>query len=259
MNPLRIVSDRNLAAFFRDTTQRLGGSIVETDDLLVFDGGSRSTRGAMRLGAPGRPTPDEVLQAVEAAFAPSRMDGFAITTRANLDVDLADALNMAGFQAGMDLAGMVLDRPPAPSSRPVAGDVELRVVRSEPDVVAFRAVVADAFPNDGANVERMFADLGSLTGPALAAVVARVGGQPASAAIGVSHDGTAAVDWVGTREPFRGRGLAEAVTRAVSQSAFDRGDRYAALQAAPGAARLYARLGFVEVTRYRWFNTPPGS
>jgi predicted GNAT family acetyltransferase len=99
----------------------------------------------------------------------------------------------------------------------------------------------------------MFASPASLLTPGVAAFVADVDGQAASVALVITHGRVAGVEWVGTLPTFRGRGLAEAVSRAASNAGFDLGARIVALQGADDAARLYARIGYREVSRYRWF------
>ena len=59
------------------------------------------------------------------------------------------------------------------------------------------------------------------------------------------------LSFVATRPEARGRGLASAVTAAALRDAAGRGLRGAVLQATPAAERLYARLGFVAVGRWR--------
>jgi GNAT superfamily N-acetyltransferase len=65
------------------------------------------------------------------------------------------------------------------------------------------------------------------------------------------------LSFVATRPDARGRGLATAVTAAALRDAAERGVRGAVLQATPAAERLYARLGFVAVGRWReWVPVP---
>ena len=59
--------------------------------------------------------------------------------------------------------------------------------------------------------------------------------------------------WVATRAPYRGRGLGEAVTRVVSNAGFDLGARLIALRAGGKPETLYRRVGYIPVTRFRWW------
>jgi ribosomal protein S18 acetylase RimI-like enzyme len=252
MTDLPSVSDRTLAHFFRDTTRRLSGVIEEDDDLLLFDGGSPGTRGAIPLGS--SPISGERLATrIETFF--ERANDYRVTTRSNADDDLESVLVGRGYAPGMDLAGMVLDHVPS-GGGPLPTGVTVRMTGDEVVERAFRSIVAEAFPAERESLGRMFADPASLSAPGVVAMVSFVDGEPASAAMAARHDGIAAVDWVSTRPSYRGRGLGAIVTLAVTRAVFAAGDRYAALQAAPDAARLYARLGYREVRRYRWFHGP---
>lgn len=88
--------------------------------------------------------------------------------------------------------------------------------------------------------------------------VSRVDGVRASAALSITslETGVGGVYWVGTLPEARRRGAAEAVTRAVTNAAFDRGARIVTLQASVAGAPLYLRLGYREVVRYARFLSP---
>jgi predicted acetyltransferase len=79
--------------------------------------------------------------------------------------------------------------------------------------------------------------------------VAYRGRHPVSAAqVFLSH-GIAGIYWVGTVEAARGEGLAEAVTRAVGNMAFDQGAGLSSLQASRMGEPIYRRMGYVDVYR----------
>jgi len=52
-------------------------------------------------------------------------------------------------------------------------------------------------------------------------------------------------------DQYRGRGLGEAVTRAVTNAGFDLGARINTLQASPMGAPSYLRMGYQTVFDYR--------
>jgi predicted GNAT family acetyltransferase len=65
----------------------------------------------------------------------------------------------------------------------------------------------------------------------------------------LSH-GIAGVYWVGTVDDARGRGLGEAVTRAVTNAAFDLGARANTLQASIMGEPIYRRMGYETLYSY---------
>jgi hypothetical protein len=82
-------------------------------------------------------------------------------------------------------------------------------------------------------------------------VVAYLDDAPVAAAQTVLSHGIAGVYWVGTVERARGSGLGEAVTRAVTNRAFDRGALVNTLQASPMGAPIYRRMGYETLYDYR--------
>ena len=58
---------------------------------------------------------------------------------------------------------------------------------------------------------------------------------------------------VGTREPFRPRGLGDLATRIAVRAALDRGAQFVSLQSSPEAAGVYQRIGFRSISSYRLF------
>ena len=69
----------------------------------------------------------------------------------------------------------------------------------------------------------------------------------------------AGIQLVGTVPDARGRGLGELCTRWAVGAGFDLGARAVVLEASEAGEPLYLRLGFVEVSRYRWCFGPPAS
>jgi ribosomal protein S18 acetylase RimI-like enzyme len=84
----------------------------------------------------------------------------------------------------------------------------------------------------------------------LHACLIRVDGEPAAAAKRATFDGATYLSSIGTRAPFRGRGLGELATAAVTADALAEGSRWTYLGVFAGndvAIRLYERLGFVRL------------
>jgi ribosomal protein S18 acetylase RimI-like enzyme len=109
-----------------------------------------------------------------------------------------------------------------------------------------------AFGGDAVPLEQEFRDPRPTGG---GAVLARAGGEPVSAASWTSIvDGYTEIVGVATAEPWRGRGLAGAVTAAAAAGAFAGGAEVCVLS--PGnevAQRVYARAGFARVaTMLHW-------
>jgi ribosomal protein S18 acetylase RimI-like enzyme len=82
--------------------------------------------------------------------------------------------------------------------------------------------------------------------------VARQDSEPIAAALSITNPetGLGGVYWVGTIPEARGKGAADAVTRAVTNAAFDRGASVVTLEASQLGEPVYLRMGYREVCRY---------
>jgi ribosomal protein S18 acetylase RimI-like enzyme len=117
--------------------------------------------------------------------------------------------------------------------------------RSAPDVVrAFLRTPREAFGEDPDRVTD--AEVARFAAAGRLGVLARQDGEPAAGgSLSPIADGLTEVAGIGTRAPFRRRGLAGAVTAALARMAFARGARAAFLSPGDeGAGRVYARAGF---------------
>ena len=80
--------------------------------------------------------------------------------------------------------------------------------------------------------------------PHIAAVVAYRGDEPVAAAMTLLSHGIAGVYWVATLAAARGQGLADVVTRAVTNRGFELGAAVNTLQASPMGESIYRRMGY---------------
>ena len=78
-------------------------------------------------------------------------------------------------------------------------------------------------------------------------------GALVSGAVVMFSHGVAGVYGVGTAKAARGRGLAELVTRTVTNMGFDGGAPYVTLQATTMGEPIYRRLGYQELYRFANF------
>src|SRR3954471_16879095 len=69
--------------------------------------------------------------------------------------------------------------------------------------------------------------------------------------------GIGGIQWVGVLEEARGRGLADAPTRAASNAGFDLGADCAWLEASHMGEPVYLRMGYEELFSYRLYLAPP--
>jgi ribosomal protein S18 acetylase RimI-like enzyme len=174
-------------------------------------------------------------------------------------VDLAARLEVHGFKAFGAGHVMVLDdpagSPPVRADEPGRG-VTLHAIRTPADAGPtdcdeLGLVLAESFGALPGRAEQLAADLRlALDDSRVVLVLVRVDGEPAVAAKATTFDGFTYLSSIGTRDAYRGRGLAGLATRhamAVA-GAHEAGRTYLGVFSdnAP-ALQLYTRLGFASV------------
>jgi len=253
--------DHNLASTMRLYAATAPGARLEDDGrLLLF---STSTtwpspyhNGAIRLDR--SIPPDDVLARTRVFFADR--PGYCVWIADHADADLERHALGAGL-AQVSATGaprMALDHRLDPGV-PAPG-ITLDEVTDDDARRDYLAVTVDAYadsflPPDAA--EAQLATLQAVCGPEVRAVVARHGGRPVAAAMVVASGAVAGIQLVGTIPDARGRGLGELCTRWAVGAGFDLGAAAIVLEASEAGEPLYLRLGFVEVSRYRWCFGPP--
>ena len=173
--------------------------------------------------------------------------------------DLADRLQRHGFR---DIGGghvMVLEEPAAArpvEARELAPGVTLHAILGPDDAGPadcddLGLVLAESFGALPARAAQLAEDLRvALPDPRVSLVLVRVGGEPAAAAKATTFDGFTYLSSIGTRDAFRGRGLAGLATRHVLAASGGAVSGRAYLGVFSGnepAIRVYTRLGFATI------------
>ena len=196
----------------------------------------------------------ERLIALADRFFTERGRGFTVPARAGIDDDLAQAAEAAGLQQFGDSPEMICYQR-LEEAEPPPG-VELHPVTDAAGVADFIHVATKSFATLGEPEDVLPTVLECperLLEPHIATVVATVDGVPTATALTHLAYGIAAVEWVGTLEAGRGKGLGELVTRWVTNAGFDLGAQAQTLEASPMGEPVYARMGYEERYRYAWW------
>ncbi|HWW55115.1 MAG TPA: GNAT family N-acetyltransferase [Acidimicrobiales bacterium] len=262
---LLAAGDRNLADVLRLAARHAPDGASDDDGQLLLVSLSRTwpgpyTNGALRLDH--SLSAAEVLVRAESFFA-GRCPGYCIWIAAHADADLEETALAANLVQISPTGSprMALDHPLAMAEP--AGGVALHEVVDESGRRDYLAVTLASYdkalmPQDVA--EAQLATVESLAGPTVHAVVARADGRPVAAAMVVLSGDVAGIQLVGTVPGARGRGLGELCTRWAANAGFASGAGAVVLEASDMGEPLYRRMGFVEVSRFRWcFGPPPVS
>jgi ribosomal protein S18 acetylase RimI-like enzyme len=239
----------------RESARRapLTGEVIERDGMMLYATGADFpiiANGAFRLDEATNAT--DVIAAADAWFA-ERGRGWSLGTvaRGDQDRDLRAAAEAAGMVATIDMAAMVCDArlPDAPHP----DGIVLRALTTEDQALAFTAMCDQAYTSLGLP-QGVFTSMVApplRTPPPYEVTIGAFDGDGlvSGAQVLFSH-GIAGVYAVGTAAGARGRGLAELVTRTVTNLAFDRGVRWVTLQASPMGESIYRRMGYRDLYRY---------
>jgi ribosomal protein S18 acetylase RimI-like enzyme len=169
-----------------------------------------------------------------------------VLVREPADADLASAALAAEYTPAWTERPMALYDPPEPS--PLAGDIDVRVVSTIEEVLAYGRVVADANddPGERERAGLLFHDQ-TILAPHIVAFVAYIDDAPAACAMTLVSHGVAGVFYVATVKNARRRGLGDALTRMAARAGFALGARAAWLGASEMGIDLYRRIGFSDL------------
>jgi len=259
---LLAAGDRNLGAVLRHAAATTPDAAIDDDGRLVMVSTVPTWPGPYHNGCLrlDRTLPPSEALARADEFFTGRVRGYTVWIAAHADADLEEAAVGAGLTSLGDASAprMAIDHLPA--APPVPAGVTLEEVVDEAGRQAYVDVTAvayvDAFlPAEVVRVQ--LANLESLRADNVRAVVATDGDEPVAAAMVLASDGIASVQLVGTVPAARRRGLAEVVTQWTVQAGFDLGAEAVVLEASEMGEPVYRRMGFVELSRYRWcFGAP---
>jgi hypothetical protein len=198
--------------------------------------------------------PSEVIANMAGVFADRR---YFLWSRGRDGGGLGSAALSHGFMSLGELPVMVVDKPLPPGESP---GVTVEVLTSAHRFADFVTVSLLSYAEAGLP-EPVLATLLARPAKVVATSVVAIGridGTAVSAALSITDPGTGVggVYWVGTSPSARRRGAADAVTRAVTNAAFERGARIVSLQASEAGAFVYSKMGYREVGRYARFLSP---
>jgi ribosomal protein S18 acetylase RimI-like enzyme len=135
----------------------------------------------------------------------------------------------------------------------VTDDVTLSISTDRDDLRGYAVVTGAAFAELNFPAEQTTASLDRpslLDDQRVALGVAKIDGRVVAGAITVTENGGSYVSFVAADAAARKRGLGDAVTRLVTNAGFDRGARFASLEASPFGYGVYERMGFREIRKY---------
>jgi ribosomal protein S18 acetylase RimI-like enzyme len=222
-----------------------GGDVVRSADGVIYAG--RSDFPVMMNAAIPLEGDPRALAAEAAEFFAERERGFSLFAR-------TEAEDSAAAEAGMH---RLIERYPAmvrrePYEERAVSGIEMRRVAYAAAARDYAGVADAAFTAIGMPpglLAGMPAE--ALIRDDTASFVAYDGGRPLACASVTVARGVGGIQWVAVLEEARGRGLADACTRAAANAGFELGADCAWLEASHMGEPVYLRMGFEEVFSYR--------
>lgn len=220
--------------------------LVEVGGFVAgFEPGTTSPYINYATPLPGaRPTARDVGELIEAFRVRELKPRLEFAPDAAPEVE--PALREAGFGVEATHAYLVCTPERLAVPRGTAA-VPVAVPATDEDYRAIDAALSEAFASEFAASEEGAARLRRVQedGGAVRFVRAPDGGCAGGATCSAPAVGTAELAGVGTRPAFRGRGIAAAVTAALTETMFARGARSVWLEySGEGSRRVYGRVGF---------------
>jgi hypothetical protein len=263
----RVVDDRSLVVLgdqsyleaLREQARATGGCIDESNGMLLITGPGRHPLYNYAIRTDPGLDAREAFARAERHFGELGFGFTLVTMNAFDDSSMGEAARAKGLAPLVSPPAMFctrkLDRKPAPLG------IRLEPVRDAAGLAAFRDVSKVAWATYGIAEDvtaAIFTRLSMVAAEHITAIVAYDGSMSLSCALVLMSHGIAGVYWVGTAPDGRGRGLAEACTRAVTNIGFEAGARMVTLQASPMGDPIYRRMGYRQIGSYTlYFATPP--
>jgi ribosomal protein S18 acetylase RimI-like enzyme len=228
-----------------------GGTVEEMNGVTIVKTGIRSPEFNLVFAVNKVGEIAEILQTVRTIFADQDLPWQLITSPKNED-------RMAPMIEEMRLTlheidpGMVLDPLPA-TPPPAPGELEIREVQSQEDLIAFFEVSRLSF-GDEANLPELetarfsSSSTASLSG---ALYLGLVDGKPAATSLRSTTGSTAGIYFVGTIAEFRRRGFGEAMTWRAAIDGRKEGCTMSCLEASEMGRSVYEKMGYKKVIEYK--------
>jgi hypothetical protein len=257
-----VAGNLNLLEFTReDVRWQRPSTILEEDGVLMFAGSSNFPAYNNGVHRTNDTTPGTEVISRANEFFGALERGYSVWIRdTGEDDDLRAACEAALIGAFADSPQMICRTRLA--DQPLPDDVEIRLVTDAAGVDQYADICGPAYVSLGSPEDATrshFAGPDAMMAPHVHSAIAYLDGAPVSAAQILMSHGIAGVYWVGSLEAARGRGIAAAVTRYVTNLGFDLGATNVQLQASSMGEPIYRRMGYEDLHRREFRLAPPPS
>lgn len=248
------LADENLKDSIKHQINSLENvKIYETENYMIYSIGAKSTdahlNGALCLNDDYA---EEMLKKADDFFRDLKLD-YTVWVRDHADFKLEKLLKARGLNPSRTPGSAVMAIENRITDAELPEGFKVKGVNSRKVIEDFAAVTKEAFEKTDVEIAKMYETDETLVHDNIIAYVIYREDKPVSAVMTVVSDELAGIYWVGTVESARGQGLGSFVTQISTNAGFDSGKSLVILQASEAGERVYKRLGYQTITRYRTY------
>lgn len=227
------------------------GEIYETENYMIYTVGAESEdahlNGALSFNDEYS---EEMMEKADSFFKQRNLD-YTVWVRDHADFKLEEILKQRGLSPRRVPGSSVMAIDERIREALLPDGFKVKGVNTREDIDNFAIVTKEAFDKSDVEIEKMYESEASLIDANIRAFVIYRDDTPVSAVMTVLSEEVAGIYWVGTVESARGQGLGSFVAQIATNAGFDSGKNLVILQASEAGERVYKRLGYQTITRYR--------
>lgn len=130
---------------------------------------------------------------------------------------------------------------------------KVKQVKQRSEIDDFGLIIEEAFDKTPQVINKMFEKDSTLIHNDIIAYIIYKDEEPLSAVMTVLSKNIAGIYWVGICTKARGQGLGSLATKVATNIAFDKNINNVILQASALGEKVYKKLGYKTITRYRTY------
>lgn len=248
------LSDENLADSIRHQIKTLENvKMYETDNYMIYSIGIESTdahlNGALCLNDDYA---EEMLNKADDFFKDLGLD-YTVWVRDHADFKLEKLLKERGLSPRRDPGSAVMVIEDRITEVDLPEGYRVKGVNKRKEIDDFSKVVMEAFDKTQIQVDKMYEVDETIIAENIISFVIYKDDKPVGSVLTVISDEVAGIYWVGVVEEARGQGIGSFITQISTNAGFDSGKDLVILQASEVGEKVYTKLGYQTITRYRTY------
>lgn len=248
------LADENLADSIRHQIKTLENvKIYETENYMIYSIGVETKdahlNGALCLNDDYA---EEMLKKADDFFNDLGLS-FTVWVRDHADFKLEKLLKERGLSARRVPGSAVMAIEDRVTLVDLPEGYKVKGVNNRKEIEDFSRVVKEAFDKTQVEIDKMYQTDETIISEGVLAFIIYKGDKPVAAALTVVSKEVAGIYWVGVIEEARGQGLGSFMTQIATNAGLDSGKNLVILQASEVGEKVYTKLGYQTITRYRTY------